>query len=179
MKIRALLTLTVLVVFGCSGEATTTTEDTTTTEVSTTAEPTTETTTTTEATTTTESTTTTEATTTTAGDTTPPAKPANIYVRMGGGSGEVVVSWDPNSESDLHHYNVYFSYESGDTKTLRTTVDAGSVWQSGETQPGFIDFPVDQTNGKSCYEIVAVDSAGNRSAPSSEACFYEPPVVVP
>lgn len=112
-------------------------------------------------------------------DSTPPAKPTGISVRLGGGSLEALVTWEPNTEPDLHHYDAYYSETAGGAKTKVRTVVAGTVWQPEEDQPGFIHFPVSQTNGRSCYQIVAVDNAGNESDRSSEACFSQPPVVVP
>lgn len=172
VKRITLVPIVLLVAAGC-----TTTSDTTTTAVeltttsSTTLIPTTSTTAaaTTTSTTTTAPTTTTTAptTTTTAGTTTtadpPPGQITGVAAGLGGGSGEVFVTWDASAAGDLAEYRIYYSENPGGTKTLLTTVDAGT------TQ--YIDFPRDLTEGINCYQVSAVDTGGNEGQRSTEACF--------
>lgn len=82
---------------------------------------------------------------------------------LSGGSGEVFVEWDASPAPDLDHYNVYFSENPGDPKTLLVEVSGA------ETE--YIDFPRDLTEGINCYQVSAVDTGGNEGNPSDEACF--------
>jgi hypothetical protein len=104
-------------------------------------------------------------------DSTPgaPSQVTGVTVGLGGGSGEAYVSWTPNSDPDVDYYNAYYSEFPGGPYTLRTTV-AEDV-RNGSNRVYFVDFPVDLTVGKTCYEISAVDLSGNEGERSAEACF--------
>jgi fibronectin type 3 domain-containing protein len=78
-------------------------------------------------------------------DLTPPAPPANVRVVAGNAWAEV--SWDPNTEADIHGYNVY-----------RRT--GGGAWTKLNANPlvnsRYLDRPV--TNGTAYeYKVTAVD----------------------
>ncbi|MDF1595541.1 MAG: hypothetical protein P1T08_05525 [Acidimicrobiia bacterium] len=80
------------------------------------------------------------------------------------------VTWDHNPESDLDHYNVYFSdLPGGPYAFLRIVSPGDSAHSPGRA--GFIDFERDLTVGKTCYRISAVDAGGSEGAWSTEACF--------
>ncbi|MDJ0924350.1 MAG: S-layer homology domain-containing protein [Acidimicrobiia bacterium] len=101
----------------------------------------------------------------------PPSQVMNVTVGLGGGSGEVDVSWDPVPELDVDHYNAYFSEQPGGPYGLVLE----PYFFGPDTKPGgrifFIDWPVAQTDGESCYLISAVDLSGNEGPTSVEACF--------
>lgn len=86
-----------------------------------------------------------------------------VTAGLSGGSEEIAVSWDASVASDLDHYNVYFSLDPGESKELLTDVPG--------TDTTYIDHPRDLVEGFNCYEVTAVDSDGNESEPSDEACF--------
>lgn len=165
--------LALLVVLGllaaCNGDAdvTTTFPESTTTSVAETTTTSTTTTTTVDSTTTTPSTTTTSAettTTTTAPPDPPPAKITGVEATLGGGSGEIAVSWQPAPEPDVATYNIYYSEDPGGTKVLLEAFDASAA------QP-FIDFGRSLSVGLDCYQVSAVDTGGNEGPLSDETCF--------
>jgi hypothetical protein len=98
-----------------------------------------------------------------------PSKVSAVTVRLGGGSLEVAVSWDPNPEGDIDFYNAYFSEFPGGPYTYATTVNEDV--RNGSNRVFFIDFPRDQTVGKTCYVITAVDFNEKEGPTSDEACF--------
>ena len=164
---RSVLVL-VLVASGCGeggGITSTTTEATTsTTNVVATS------TTTAEPTTTVAPTTTAAPAATTAPTTTVPSGPSQVTglaVGLGGGSLEVAVTWDPHPEAD--HYRVYFSELPGGEKEFVRTVEPIETVGS---QVGFIDYPRNQTEGETCYQVSAVNGEGVEGPLSVEACFY-------
>ena len=90
-------------------------------------------------------------------DTTAPQTPTGLFAAAG--NGEVVISWNANSETDLAGYNVYRSETSGSGHTLLT--------QTSSSNDGLRDSSV--TNGTQYfYKISAEDTTGNESAFSSE-----------
>jgi hypothetical protein len=160
----------------------------TTTAAATTTTPTTA---TTAATTTTSSSTTTSSpTTTTSSSTTtvPDAVPATVSgltVTMGGGSGEVIPEWDRGGESDLDHYNIWYSQTPGATKTLLASVghDPGTLtppaYDAGGGRTAYVDYPRAQAENTECYQISVVDAGDHESARSGEVCLPGfPPGVV-
>ncbi len=92
-------------------------------------------------------------------DTTPPAAPANLWAL--GKDGQAVLQWDDNEEEDLDGYNVYRSttFEGGYTQLNASLLPA----------PGYADESA--VNGTLYYYLVtAVDTSGNESGNSVEAC---------
>ena len=77
-------------------------------------------------------------------------------------AGSATLSWDPNSESDLEHYNVYKGMASGQygfPENAEKSVSKGRVQhQMGNLQEGEKHF----------FTVTAVDRAGNESNPSQE-----------
>ncbi len=104
-----------------------------------------------------------------------PTAVTGLVVTLSGGSGEIDVSWDPNPETDIDHYNVWFSQLPGETKTLVPE----PYFFGPATKPSgrwfIIDWPRDQTSGESCYQISAIDAAGQESPRSVEDCFDSTP----
>jgi len=98
-----------------------------------------------------------------------PSQVQDVTVGLGGGSGEVYVSWTPNPEGDISFYNASFSEFPGGPYTYVTSVD-GSV-RDGSSRVYFIDYPREQTVGKTCYVVTAVDYNEKEGATSTEACF--------
>jgi len=98
-----------------------------------------------------------------------PTQVMNVTVGLAGGSGEAYVSWTPNPEGDIHFYNLYFSFEAGGPYTYRASVL--DTVRNGSNRVFFIDFPVDLTDGKSCYVITAVDYNEKEGPTSVESCF--------
>jgi hypothetical protein len=101
----------------------------------------------------------------------PPSIVTGLIVTLSGGSGEIDVSWDANPEADFDHYNVWFSELPGGTKTLVPE----PYFYGPDTRPGdrvyIIDWPRAQTSGESCYQVSAVDDAGQEGPRSIEECF--------
>ena len=104
-------------------------------------------------------------------DSTPgaPDQVTGVAVGLGGGSGEAYISWTRNTDPDLSHYNAYYSELPGGPYTFRQTVADDEI--DGSNRVFFVDFPVDLTVGKTCYEISAVDLSGNEGTRSIEECF--------
>jgi hypothetical protein len=101
----------------------------------------------------------------------PPTTVTGLIVTLSGGSGEVDVSWEPNPEADIGHYNVWFSELPAGPKTLvpepyffGPATDVSGRWF-------IIDWPRAQTAGESCYQISAVDNSGQEGPRSVEECF--------
>lgn len=92
-----------------------------------------------------------------------PDQVTGVTAGLSGGSEEVAISWDASVASDLDHYNVYFSLNPEESKELLSDVPG--------TETTYIDHPRDLVEGFNCYEVTAVDSDGNESEPSDEACF--------
>ena len=93
-------------------------------------------------------------------DTTAPQTPTGFVAVAG--DGEVTISWNANSETDLAGYNVYKSETSGTGYNQITTST-----QTSSSHTGLRDSSV--TNGTQYfYKISAEDTTGNESAFSSE-----------
>ena len=76
--------------------------------------------------------------------------------------GQVTLSWDANSDSDLSGYNAYRS-----TSSFSDLSDATKLNTSLLSDPSYVDMEV--TNGtKYFYRVTAVDSDGNESSPSDQ-----------
>jgi hypothetical protein len=100
----------------------------------------------------------------------PPSQVLDVTVGLGGGSGEVSVTWQLNPESDIDYYDVYFSETPGGSYAyVRSVADDTASPQPG--RPGFVDFPRDQTVGMTCYRVRAIDTNLNVGPLSAEACF--------
>jgi len=101
----------------------------------------------------------------------PPVAVSGLIVTLSGGSGEIDVSWDPNPDTDIDHYNVWFSELPGPPKTLVPEPYFFGPDTRGSGRWYIIDYPRDQTAGESCYQISAVDAGGQEGPRSSEECF--------
>ncbi|MCP4708499.1 MAG: hypothetical protein GY869_07740, partial [Planctomycetes bacterium] len=89
----------------------------------------------------------------------PPATPQNLAATAG--DGELTLTWDPNTEVDLHKYVIY-----RDTAANPTTV-IDSVVAASPPDTFYVDTNV--SNGSTYYyRITAVDNAGNASGYSNE-----------
>lgn len=87
-------------------------------------------------------------------DTTAPQAPTGVQLASVGS--DVVLRWAPNSEPDLARYEVYM-YSPG-TPGDNTDVSVALVVNRSEWRLPMI--------GEAWYRVRAVDTAGNRSAPS-------------
>ena len=80
-------------------------------------------------------------------------------------SAQVTLAWDPNNESDLAGYKIYYGNSSGD---YDTNIDVGN--QTSYTISGLVD-------GNAYYFVAtAYDTSGNESGYSEEE-FYNAPVI--
>lgn len=102
----------------------------------------------------------------------PPTAPQNLTVRPAGGSQEVLVTWDPlPDDQEVVQYVAFFSEQPGGDKTPRLTVVVGmDVFVFGD-RIGFIDHPIANLEGQSCYIVYGVNQPQEFGAPSEEACF--------
>jgi hypothetical protein len=96
----------------------------------------------------------------------PPAPVEGVMVETAGVS-ELDVTWEPVSDSDLHHYNVYSSTDSSFACDQSTLVASPS-------EPRWLDWglpPITPHWSSTTYhyQITAVDRAGNESKPSALA----------
>ena len=107
----------------------------------------------------------------------PPGTVSEFTVGIGGGSGEVFLTWSRGSEPDLDHYNLWYSELPGGSKSLLDAVghDPGSLpppaYDYGSGVTAYVDFPRELTNDKQCYQISAVDTNGNESTRTAELCL--------
>lgn len=100
----------------------------------------------------------------------PPSQVLDVQVGLGGGSGEVSVTWQANPEGDIASYDVHFSEAPGGPYAyIRSITDDSASPQPG--RPGFIDFPRAQTVGMTCYRVQATDTDLNVGLLSVESCF--------
>jgi fibronectin type 3 domain-containing protein len=91
-----------------------------------------------------------------------------VTTHVGGGSGEVLVTWTQNSESDVVSYIVYRALSAGGSPTRIGTASRHDVTL-------FPDLPfVDTTATVGYYRVRAVDSAGQRGPISAEVCGAAP-----
>jgi len=104
----------------------------------------------------------------------PPGAVGGLVVTLSGGSTEVDVSWTVSSETDIDHYNVWFSALPGGPYSLVTNPALGPSVRPPD-RIFIVDSPRDLTVGKTCYEISAVDAAGQEGPRSNEACFTPNP----
>lgn len=108
---------------------------------------------------------------------TPPSVVSGFTVGIGGGSGEVFLTWVRGPEPDIDHYNLWYSELPGGRKMLLDSVahDPGALsapaYNIGGGVTGYIDFPRDLVNDKQCYQIAAVDAASNEGARTVEQCL--------
>jgi hypothetical protein len=101
---------------------------------------------------------------------TPPVQVTGVSVTTGGGSGEIAVFWNTSPELDIDHYNVWYSYVPGYTKTLVTDPYLGPEPTTGNRW-WIVDWPLSLDSGYDCYQVSAVDMAGQEGPRSAEACF--------
>jgi len=99
-------------------------------------------------------------------DTQAPAEVRGVSVETGGIS-ELDVSWEPASDLDLHHYNVYSS------RDLHFQCDQRTLIVS-PTEPRWIDWGLPSatphwSSTTYYYRVTTVDRAGNESEPSGLA----------
>ncbi len=94
-----------------------------------------------------------QASATTPDDTTAPAAPTNLTAAAIGAS-QVDLDWDDNTEPDLASYNVYRD---------------GAQIATGVTYSQYSDTGVSPAT-QYCYTVTAVDTTGNESADSTQAC---------
>lgn len=90
-------------------------------------------------------------------DTTPPLKPSGLRVSKVSTGGALNISWLPNTEEDLNHYELYFSDDGIDFEKLEDfSTEISSYFHS------------DLLNGKNySYYLVAVDNSALSSEPSN------------
>ena len=100
----------------------------------------------------------------------PPGPVQDVTVGLGGGSGEVSVTWQANVETDVAYYDVYFSQTPGGSYAYATSIHDDSA-SPIPGRPGFVDFPRDQTVGMTCYRVRAIDLNVNAGPLSAESCF--------
>jgi hypothetical protein len=107
----------------------------------------------------------------------PPAAVTGFTVDIGGGSGEVFLTWTRGPEPDLDQYNLWYSELPGESKTLLGSVAhaPGSLtspaYDAGGGMTAYIDYPRELANGKQCYEISPVDTNGNEGPRTEELCL--------
>jgi len=100
----------------------------------------------------------------------PPSKVLDVVVGLGGGSGEVSVTWQENPESDVAYYDVFFSQTPGGSYAYTRSVHDDSA-SPIPGRPGFVDYPRDQTVGMTCYRVQAIDTSLHAGQRSAESCF--------
>jgi len=94
------------------------------------------------------------------GNSGPPAVPTGLSASAG--DGQVTLSWDANTESDLNGYNIYRS-----TNSFSDISNAAKLNTALLSDPDYID--TDVTNGTEYfYRVTAVDSDTNESGYSNE-----------
>ncbi|GMQ85141.1 MAG: hypothetical protein BMS9Abin07_0706 [Acidimicrobiia bacterium] len=95
----------------------------------------------------------------------PPDAITGVTVGTGGGSSEMMVAWSPSAAPDLASYLLYYSESSGGVYSNLADIPSGTT--------SYLDFPRPEAAVKpgNCYEVSAVDAAGNEGPKSAEACF--------
>lgn len=107
---------------------------------------------------------------------TPTTVPTGFEVGLGGGSGEVAISWNRIPDADADHYNLWYSEWPGGAKTLLATVAhdpsalTGPAYDVGGGVTMYIDFPRTLEDNRNCYQLSAVDTAGHESERTGEQC---------
>jgi hypothetical protein len=94
----------------------------------------------------------------------PPQRVEGLTAETGGGSGEVLLRWTQNPESDVAYYEVLRALSPGGTLTRIGTVTPQEV-----TEFEYAPF-VDSEATVAYYRVRAVDAAGNEGAKSAEVC---------
>ena len=87
-------------------------------------------------------------------DTTPPGQVTGLTVNTAGNT-QLNVTWTANTESDLHHYNVYRGTTAGFTVTLGTTTPVGQPTTNSFSNTGLT------ASTTYYYKVSAVDASGN------------------
>ena len=109
----------------------------------------------------------------------PPPAPSGLTAQPGGGSGEVVVTWDPLPPSaGVASYRVYERKDAGTFWLLAVVTDAAL----GGLQPGRLgivdafDFWPWPSGGAAqrCYRVAAVSTHGLEGPMSAEVCGTPP-----
>lgn len=93
-------------------------------------------------------------------DLTPPAVPQGLTAATG--SGQIILNWTANTESDLAGYNLYRSTSTPVPTTGTPINDAALITGTTFTDPC-------PSPGTNYYALVALDTSNNPSNPSSEA----------
>src|SRR5690606_37960598 len=97
-----------------------------------------------------------------------PRRVAGVTAVTGGGSGEVLIRWTPNPESDIAYYEVLRATTPGGPRTRIGTVTPAEV-----AEFEYAPF-VDSNATVGYYRVRAVDSAGQRGDKSAEVCGAAP-----
>jgi hypothetical protein len=92
-------------------------------------------------------------------DITPPAQVQNLQADAVSCS-RIDLSWDPNSEEDVHHYNIYQSTVLGFIPSSDTFIASGATNSYSDT-----GLTAETTY---YYKVTAVDGLGNEGEPSNE-----------
>jgi hypothetical protein len=81
------------------------------------------------------------------------------------GGGTIKLAWDPNTESDLAGYRVYYGTSSG---AYENSIDVGRGTPSG----GLVTYSLTNlAKGQSyCIAVTAYNTSGNESGFSNEVC---------
>ena len=87
-----------------------------------------------------------------------------LLLSISGYADDVDASWDPNSESDLAGYRIYYGTQSG---SYNTNVDVGNATS--------VEIKGLQTNTTYYFVATAYDVAGNESTFSQEVSLFIPP----
>ena len=87
-----------------------------------------------------------------------------LLLSTSGYADDVNASWDPNSESDLAGYRIYYGTQSG---SYNTNVDAGNATS--------VEIKGLQTNTTYYFAVTAYDVTGNESPFSQEVSLFIPP----
>jgi len=98
----------------------------------------------------------------------PPSPPQNFNAELNGSL--IDLTWSPNSEFDLSHYNLYRSTISGFTPTPSLVICQVSAPDTTYTDLGYVD------GVKNYYRVIAVDDFGLPSTASNEDSVLAPVV---
>lgn len=99
---------------------------------------------------------------TTTEDTAAPSVPTNLTAAYNQLDTSVVLGWDPASEIDLSHYEIWYSH----TGTLYQKIHTYSADKDSTDKPRWVHTPVywsDPSGETHYYKIRSVDRAGNKS----------------
>ena len=107
-----------------------------------------------------------------------PGQVGGVLVAIGAGSGEIDISWDRNQETDIDHYEIWWSEAPGGSKDLIGVVPhdpaalGGVAQDAGGGRTLFVDLGGrNQIPGHDCYRLRAVDLGGNGGPLSTEVCL--------